>query len=93
MQDDAMRTALFLFAGALLLAAALILGKLFSANYPNATLAATLAFVGLWLVVAGANMWVGVAKAGYSIGDELPIFLLIFGLPALAAALLKWKFL
>jgi hypothetical protein len=36
-------------------------------------------------------MWVGVAKAGYSVGEELPIFLLIFGLPALAAILLKWK--
>lgn len=86
-----MRTALFLLAGILLLAAALILGKLFSANYPNATLAATIGFVGAWLVIAGANMWVGVAKAGYSVGDELPIFLLIFGLPALAAILLKWK--
>ena len=88
-----MRTALFLLAGILLLAASLILGKLFSANYPNATLAATLAFIGLWLVVAGANMWVGVEKAGYSVGDELPIFLLIFGLPALAAIVLKWKLL
>lgn len=86
-----MRTLLFLVAGILLLTAALILGKLFSATYPGATLMATIAFVGLWLVIASANMWVGVAKAGYSIGDELPIFLLIFGLPALAAALLKWK--
>jgi len=86
-----MRTALFLFAGALLLAAALILGKLFAANDANATFVATVAFVGAWLVIAGANMWVGVAKAGYSVGDELPIFLLIFGLPALAAILLKWK--
>jgi hypothetical protein len=86
-----MRTALFLFAGALLLAAALILGKLFSANTPGATLVATVAFVGVWLVIAATNMWVGVAKAGYSAGDELPIFLLVFGLPALAAVLLKWK--
>jgi hypothetical protein len=85
------RTTLFLLAGALLLAAALILGKLFSAHYPNATIAATIAFIGAWLVISGVNMWVGVAKAGYSMGEELPIFLLIFGLPALAAALLKWK--
>jgi hypothetical protein len=86
-----MRTALFLLAGVLFLAGALILGKLFSSNYPGATLAATLAFVALWFAIAGANMWVGVARAGYSVADELPIFLLIFGLPALAAALLKWK--
>jgi len=87
-----MRTALFLVAGLLLLAASALLGRLFSANYPGATLAATAAYVALWLVIAGANMWIGVAKAGYSVTEELPIFLLIFGLPAAAAIVLKWKF-
>ena len=87
-----MRTALFLAAGLLLLAASLLLGRLFSANYPGATLPATVAYVALWLVIAGANMWIGVAKAGYSVTEELPIFLLIFGLPAAAAVVLKWKF-
>jgi len=86
-----MRTALFLLAGFLLLAASLLLGRLFSANYPGATLAATVAYVALWLIIAGVNMWVGVAKAGYSVTQELPIFLLIFGVPAAAAILLKWK--
>jgi hypothetical protein len=86
-----MRTALFLVAGFLLLAASLLLGRLFSANYPGATVVATIAFVVLWLVIAGANMWVGVARAGYSVTEELPIFLLIFGLPAAVAILLKWK--
>ena len=86
-----MRTALFLVAGLLLLAASALLGRLFSANYPGATLAATAAYVALWLVIAGANMWIGVAKAGYSVTEELPIFLLIFGLPAAAAIVLKWK--
>jgi hypothetical protein len=87
-----MRTALFLLAGLLLLAASALLGRLFSANYPGATLAATAAYVALWFVIAGANMWIGVAKAGYSVTEELPIFLLIFGLPAAAAIVLKWKF-
>lgn len=86
-----MRTALFLVAGLLLLAASLLLGRLFSANYPGATLAATLGYVAFWLIIAGANMWVGVAKAGYSVTEELPIFLLIFGVPAAVAVLLKWK--
>ena len=86
-----MRTALFLVAGLLFLAASLLLGRLFSTNYPGATVAATVAFVALWLAIAGANMWVGVAKAGYSVTEELPIFLLIFGLPAAAAIILKWK--
>jgi hypothetical protein len=88
-----MRTALFLVAGFLLLAAALLLGRLFSTNYPGATFAATAAYVALWLIVAGTNMWVGVARAGYSVGEELPIFLLIFGLPAAVAIVLKWKLL
>ena len=87
-----MRTLLFLMSGLLLLAAILLLGKLFSSNYPNATLVATSAYIALWLVIAGANMWVGVAKAGYSAAEELPIFLLIFGVPAAAAVVLKWKF-
>jgi hypothetical protein len=87
-----MRTTLFLLAGLLLLAASLLLGRLFSATYPGATLAATAAYVALWFVIAGANMWIGVAKAGYSVTEELPIFLLIFGLPAAAAIVLNWKF-
>lgn len=88
-----MRTALFLVAGFLLLAASLLLGRLFAANYPGATVVATIAFVVLWLVIAGANMWVGVARAGYSVTEELPIFLLIFGLPVTVAIVLKWKIL
>jgi hypothetical protein len=88
-----MRTALFLVAGLLLLAAFFLLGRLFSANYPGATMLATGAYVALWLAIAGANMWVGIARAGYSVTEELPIFLLIFGVPVVAAALLKWKFL
>jgi hypothetical protein len=47
----------------------------------------------VWLAVAAVNMWAGVAKAGYSVADELPIFLLIFALPAGLAVLLKWRFL
>jgi hypothetical protein len=87
------RTLLFLIAGLLLLAAFLLLAKLFSANYPDATRLATIAYVALWFVIAGANMGVGVARAGYSITEELPIFLLIFGVPAALAIFLKWRFL
>ncbi|MET0440393.1 MAG: hypothetical protein ABW071_00230 [Casimicrobiaceae bacterium] len=87
-----MRTALFLLAGFLLLASILIVAKLFSANYPAATSWAIVMFVAVWLVVTAANMWVGVNKAGYSASEELPILLLLFGVPALVAVLLKWKF-
>ena len=41
-------------------------------------------------VVAAVNMWIGVAQAGYSFAEALPIFLLIFLGPA-AAIVIKWK--
>jgi hypothetical protein len=88
-----MRTALFLLAGFLLLASFFIVAKLFSANYASATTWAAVAFIAVWLVITGVNMWVGVTKAGYAASEELPILLLLFGVPALAAIILKWKFL
>jgi hypothetical protein len=88
-----MRTVLFLVSGFLLLGGFFLLGRLFSSNYPGATLMATVAYVALWFVIAGVNMWVGVARAGYSVAEELPIFLLIFALPAAVAIVVKWKFL
>jgi hypothetical protein len=86
-----MRTALFLLVGFLLVAASMLLGKLFSSNYPGATYTATVIFIALWLVISGANLWLGVAKAGYSLNEELPIFLLIFAVPAVVAIFLKWR--
>ena len=86
-----MRTLLFLLAGFLLLAACVLLGRLFSTNYAGASLAATWAFVVLWLGISTANLWVGVAKAGYTLGDEFPIFLLIFVVPAAVAIFLEWR--
>jgi hypothetical protein len=85
-----MRTLFFLLGGFLLLTASVILGKLFSSNYSGATFAATVIFVALWLGISGVNLWVGVAKAGYSLNEEFPIFLLILGVPTIAAILLKW---
>ena len=88
-----MRTVLFLAVGFLLLAAFLILGRLFWANYPSAKYAATVAFIVLWLLISAFNLWVGVSKAGYTVADELPIFLLIFAVPAAVAVILKWRLL
>ena len=44
-------------------------------------------------VAAAVNMWIGVARAGYSFMDELPIFLVIFLLPSAVAVAVKWKLL
>jgi hypothetical protein len=87
------RTGLFLLSGFLLLAASLIVGKLFSSNYPAGPTVATVLFLVVWLLVSAANLWTGVARAGYPVVVELAIFALIFGLPAIAAVLVRWKFL
>ncbi len=49
--------------------------------------------LGLWLAVTGSNMWIGVSKAGYSVAEELPILALLFLMPAVAAILVRWRFL
>jgi len=84
-----MRTLLFLLAGFLLVGASFILGKLFLDLYAGAITWATSLFIVLWLAVAAANLVAGVRRAGYGIAEELPFFLLIFGLPALCILLLR----
>jgi hypothetical protein len=78
----------FLLWGACLTAARLILG-LGAASMGTATVV----FIAAWFIVAAINMAVGVLKAGYSFGEEFPIFLLIFALPVLLAIFVKWKWL
>lgn len=79
--------------GFALLAVCLVVGRLMSGPDEPAGLArAALAFVPLWLVGSGINMWVGVSKAGYSVREEAPIFLLVFSIPAAVALLLWWRY-
>ena len=53
--------------------------------------AAALAFLSVWFVGSGINMYLGVNRAGYSVSEEAPIFLVVFGVPAAAALLAWWK--
>ncbi|OGA23775.1 MAG: hypothetical protein A3I02_06180 [Betaproteobacteria bacterium RIFCSPLOWO2_02_FULL_67_26] len=85
-----MRTALIILGGFLLLGACVLAGR-WTGGTGTMVNAAKL-FIVIWLIAAGVNMWVGVAKAGYSVAEELPIFLLIFALPAAAAGFVWWKF-
>lgn len=78
-----MRTILIMVAGCVLLGLCLLLARAAG----RSTAAAVAAFLPLWLVAAAANMWIGVNRAGYSFGEELPIFLLIFAVPAAVAIL------
>jgi hypothetical protein len=88
-----MRTLLFLTSGLLLMASLLILAKLFSEHFPSASNWLLALGLCLWLTATGANMWIGVFKAGYALSEELPILLLLFVVPAAAAVLVRWRFL
>jgi hypothetical protein len=52
--------------------------------------AGAVVFVPIWFVAAGINMYIGVTRAGYSVAEETPVFLVVFGIPAVAA-LLVWR--
>jgi hypothetical protein len=36
-------------------------------------------------------MWIGVARAGYTVAEEAPIFALVFAVPAAVAVLVVWS--
>jgi len=57
----------------------------------RATQLAGRVFIGLWLVCAFFNLWKGVSQAGYSVVDELPIFVVVFVIPAGVAAWLIYR--
>jgi hypothetical protein len=76
--------------GLCLLCACLIVGRVIGKG--TAALArAALIFVPLWFIGAAINLWIGVARAGYSVADEAPIFLLVFAVPTAIALLLRRK--
>lgn len=84
-----MHMLLVILGGAGLLALFVLFGWLWGASSTAMALAAK-AFMPVWLVVAGANLWVGVAHAGYSLREELPILLIVFIVPAALAAGTVW---
>jgi hypothetical protein len=81
---------LIIIVGGLILLGACLLGVRWL-NIASANAAATRIFIPLWLLIAAGNMWFGVSRAGYSVAEELPIFLIIFAIPAVLASLLWWK--
>lgn len=82
-----MHTIIVLATGFAILALMIFGGKLLGA--PQGMNQAALAFLPVWFIGAGINMYVGVKKAGYSVAEETPMFFLVFSVPA-AAALLCW---
>ena len=79
-----MRTALIILGGFVVWGIFVAAAKM-SGNYPRAIGTATIAFVVVWFFVAAVNMYFGVARAGYAFLEELPIFLMIWLVPAIVA--------
>jgi hypothetical protein len=86
-----MRTLLFLVGGFVLLAVFAGGAKVLANHGGGSLRLAVIAFCVVWFVIAAGNLWIGVSSAGYSFIEELPIFLLIFGVPAVAALVVQWK--
>jgi hypothetical protein len=84
-----MRTAIIIVGGVLLLGVFALVARFVGGT--QAIVMAAKLFIPVWLVAALINMWIGVARAGYSIAEELPIFLVIFAIPAVVAAFIWWK--
>jgi hypothetical protein len=84
-----MRTAIILAIGFGLLAACLGAGWMLGSAGRMKVFA--LVFVALWFVATAINLYVGVTRAGYSFMEELPIFLLLFGVPAIVALVLRFR--
>jgi hypothetical protein len=84
-----MRTAIILAIGFGLLAACLGAGWVLGGAGRMKVFA--LVFVALWFVATCVNLYIGVTRAGYSFIEELPIFLLLFGVPAIVALVMRFK--
>jgi hypothetical protein len=88
-QEKSMHTVIVMGGGFALMLACMLLGHAWG-GLPGVVRGAGL-FIALWLVGAFVNMWVGVSTAGYTWSEEFPIFLGIFAVPAVVAALVWWK--
>jgi hypothetical protein len=88
-----MRTIVIILAGFVLWGVCLGVAKLVGSAQPSSLTVATGVFVVLWLIAAATNMWFGVTRAGYSVAEELPIFLVIFLVPVVVAVAVRWRFL
>ena len=58
----------------------------------SGTAVGALVFLPVWFIGAGINLLIGVKKAGYSIAEEAPIFLVVFAAPAVLALLAWWRY-
>lgn len=82
-----MHTIIVISSGLLLLGFMLLTGNWTSVGVAKAALA----FIPLWFALSLTNLWLGVSRAGYSVSEEMPVLLVVFGVPA-ALGLVAWWF-
>lgn len=76
--------------GFLILILCLFAARMTGASGPHTYATAALVFLPIWLVGAAVNMWFGVVRAGYSVREEVPYFLVVFAIPAAVAIVIWW---
>lgn len=87
-----MRTAIILLGGIVLWAVALMLAKRFGKPGGTAIADTTLAFITVWLLGTLTSVWISSAQGGHPLRDEIPVFIVIFAVPAAIAAIVKKTF-
>jgi hypothetical protein len=87
-----MHTILVVAGGFALLLTSLLAARMLGEPGSAAWVTGAKLFIPIWFVAAAVNMVIGVTQAGYSVADEAPMFLLVFGVPAIVAAGLWWHF-
>ena len=85
-----MHTIIVIAIGFAVLAISVLTGRL-TGGSSAAMATAALVFLPIWLIGASINLWIGVSKAGYSIRDEAPIFLIVLAVPVAVALILWWR--
>lgn len=84
-----MHTLMVIGGGLALLAVLVAIGTFIGGMGSPAMRTAARSFIPLWLLAAAVNMYIGVTQAGYTVAQELPIFGVIFAVPAAVACILS----
>jgi hypothetical protein len=71
-----MRTFLLIVVGLAMLGGGLLVVRWFGTGWRTPFADGGELFIPIWFCVSALNLWIGVKQAGYSIDEELPIFLL-----------------
>jgi hypothetical protein len=84
-----MHTVMVIAIGLVLLGICLLIGNALG-GAPGMARAAVV-FLPVWLLGASINLYIGVRSAGYSLGEELPVLIAVFAVPAIAALATWWR--